>query len=437
RHSSSVGQSRAEPHILVILRAGYLRPTNKIKTPSCKSQGLSKKSHGHMYKQRKFTASSKQPRPQQVAVYLSLSAQPLGIGVVPSTKILQAPINGGSSASFENCGYWNRRIARHEERRRFEEFIESHLDIAHKNELLVRKEAYKEIYESFIEVQDKIEESDETKVAERIPVKNKYFATLAQIASVVTNDSRATTPQIDNNTVVSNHNVTSTVNPNSSRSDTQFLRQVEEWNSFLDLFYFLIHNNQNLSEKNYTAAWDILKKRFNNEFVIIDTHISALLNVPAMAKGNPHNLREFLTNGQATFGFACTKISNRSYAFLRKKLDYQTHKAYELERSKTELAHGNGIFGFLKRYCVVLETVSSAAPSSQTSNTSKKQRVSLHNTTSTQSDVKKCRFCTDNGHVVYQCTKFKDLSFDKKREFVNKNGLCYNCLKKGPYLVSM
>ncbi|XP_055520958.1 uncharacterized protein LOC129715113 [Leucoraja erinacea] len=42
-----------------------------------------------------------------------------------------------------------------------------------------------------------------------------------------------------------------------------------------------------------------------------------------------------------------------------------------------------------------------------------------------------CPFCDEVGHTIRWCRKFKEKKYEKKMDFLKRNGICYGCLKKG------
>lgn len=54
--------------------------------------------------------------------------------------------------------------------------------------------------------------------------------------------------------------------------------------------------------------------------------------------------------------------------------------------------------------------------------------------TSSRTSAKlKCSFCEKDGHTIERCFKFQQKSYDDRKSFVSKNGLCNLCLSKGHY----
>lgn len=47
-----------------------------------------------------------------------------------------------------------------------------------------------------------------------------------------------------------------------------------------------------ISDLNYEVAWNLLKERYENKRVIVNTHIKAIMDLPTMAKENSYELRK-------------------------------------------------------------------------------------------------------------------------------------------------
>lgn len=99
-----------------------------------------------------------------------------------------------------------------------------------------------------------------------------------------------------------------------------FAGEYDQWMLFKDAFTSLIHDNSKLSPlqkfqylrsvlkdealqaisglmtsaENYMAAWDLLKKRYENNKLIINSHLSRLLDFPAITKDKHVSLKQFI-----------------------------------------------------------------------------------------------------------------------------------------------
>ncbi|XP_018056578.1 PREDICTED: uncharacterized protein LOC108692704 [Atta colombica] len=98
---------------------------------------------------------------------------------------------------------------------------------------------------------------------------------------------------------------------------TDIFRQYDEWFPFFNTFNSVIHSNTSLSntqrfqylrasltgdasavvsslelsDANYDVAWSIHKERYDNKRVIVQTHVSAIFDLPTMTRENVVELR--------------------------------------------------------------------------------------------------------------------------------------------------
>lgn len=102
----------------------------------------------------------------------------------------------------------------------------------------------------------------------------------------------------------------------------------DQWLFFRDTFGSLIHNNNKLtaikkfhylrlslkdkaaetiafleiSDINYTVAWNILSERFENKQILVNNHVSAIFNLPFVLRESHRGIRELLDGTQKHLG---------------------------------------------------------------------------------------------------------------------------------------
>lgn len=347
---------------------------------------------------------------------------------------------------------------------RIESFIVSaetkpNIDI---NEYSIRETHLAKAYEDYVSAQNEIEDEDETQVDDRIEVENKYFLLAAKIKTVL-----QTKLSQNNSTDAENSNGQSIVpnNPFSSNPQKQvYLPQVslptfsgryDEWKTFSDLFTALVDKNEQITDaqkflylktnlknepltlindlaltnENYTVALDILKKRYDNKLVIINSHLKGLLELENITNETASNLRHFLSQiRQHLNSLRSLKVPVDQWDLMLiylfcKKLNSRTHQAFELQKKQSQLPTLEEFLEFLENRCLALENVSS-------SDVKVKPRVTNFVKSSdphSSSPKRKCLFCKLENHSLYRCTKFKEISHREKHQFVQKNKLCFNC----------
>lgn len=201
---------------------------------------------------------------------------------------------------------------------------EYNAELNHITEVEARIEALKDSFIEFSKYQSEIEENvsldkidDETNKAAEL--ENIYFKALAQANSLIKESSSKTIIKDSENTVISANKLKISLPPINI---IQFNGSLDNWLHFRDLFISLIHENVELSNiekmhylisslkdearraieglsisaNNYEQAWSLLLERFNNEKLIIQTHIKKIINMPAINKANSVNLRQIVDN---------------------------------------------------------------------------------------------------------------------------------------------
>ncbi|XP_071574017.1 uncharacterized protein [Temnothorax nylanderi] len=235
----------------------------------------------------------------------------------------------------------------------------------------------------------------------------------------------------------------------------------DNWYSYQDTFEKLIHTNDALTEiekfhylrsslkdkaaeiiksiettsDNYHEAWTAVKERFDNKRWIIQKHIRAIFDAPALTKENHVNLRELLdTILNHLRALKAIKRPTESWDdliihIIVSKLDSTTKKAWETSIPDNEVPNLKSLTDFLSKRCQALDaifgkmSVSQSAISSKPSNKSK----SLSATNVITSNFS-CPQCKEN-HALYHCEAFLKLPVEKRIQIVKRAQLCMNCLR--------
>lgn len=316
------------------------------------------------------------------------------------------------------------------------------------NEYCIREGDLIKAFEKYVDIQDQIEELDDSQESDRLETETKYYSLHAAIKTKI--QSSFVPPVVAQQPPLVQSNVLNQVQlPNLNIPS--FSGKYEDWQSFIDLFTALIDNNYQLTNaqkfvylktalkdepfklieklqltnENYVKALDILKQRYDNKLVLIKSHIKHLIDIPQVGKGNANNLREFLTQvTQHLNSLESLNVPTKEWDLLliyifSQKIDFNTRQAYELGKSSTKLPTLKEFFAFVEKRCVALENLSS---------TPEPKRKVSHVASNNNFEIKlKCVFCKLTNHNIYKCFKFKALSNMQKRQFIQGNKLCFNC----------
>ncbi|XP_055615150.1 uncharacterized protein LOC129761453 [Toxorhynchites rutilus septentrionalis] len=203
-----------------------------------------------------------------------------------------------------------------------------------------------------------------------------------------------------------------------------------------------------MSEGNYDQAWAVLTERYENQRVIVESHIRGLFSLPKMSTESCKDLRTLLdeaTRHVESLRYLqqhLTGVSEHMVVYLIvNALDRSTRKAWESSLRKAELPKYEPTIAFLKSRCQILENCENATQPSGLQPKSKTVPVTAKlPTTRSHAAVTKpaeintivnaCAFCGGQ-HMNFQCNKLNDLSAAQKNEKVRALGICFNCLRKG------
>lgn len=182
-------------------------------------------------------------------------------------------------------------------------------------------------------------------------------------------------------------------------------------------------NTLPIVNSSYAEALNILQNRYNNEAMLINSHINSLLEIQSIQKGTPRELREFISKVKQQ----CSSLKNLNQpidqwdmiliCIFSKKLDTYTNRAFQMDRNTSKLPTLHEFLNFLENRATALETAGSSE---------KPQVKNVHYLTEKESQ---CSHCNFKGHKIFSCRKFKSLSTNDRISFVDRNKLCRLCLK--------
>ncbi|XP_063630296.1 uncharacterized protein LOC134801610 [Cydia splendana] len=231
-----------------------------------------------------------------------------------------------------------------------------------------------------------------------------------------------------------------------------------EWQSFHDLFVALIHNNSSLENvqklhylkssltgdaevllrqfcitgENYTEAWAILKKRYNNKRYIANTVFKKFFGQRELSQESASAIKQLLDttvecmNVLKNLGLPTDQWDAIVTFVVISKLDVSSHKQWEETISEDSC---DGLPGF-ERLKQFLETRFRTLEMVEPANRSYKQPPSVKpksfHTTASNDDLQ-CTFCKEK-HYIHHCKQFSKLPIEERYSYVQCNNLCFNCL---------
>jgi hypothetical protein len=239
-----------------------------------------------------------------------------------------------------------------------------------------------------------------------------------------------------------------------------FFGKYTEYNSFIEMFNALVHNNEGFDSiqkffylrsfvkgepydliKNlpvigasYTEALKILADRYDNKCKIINEHINGLFELPVLTKSSVSVLRSLISVTKQhlaalkNLGESVDKWDSLLICLLTKKLDPLTSRAYHLDRDNKKEPTFNDLLKFLEDRALALENSEVREPSYATS----KAASTSAKVANVVAKTITCLFCGKSNHRLFACPKFTLASVLERLAFVKDRDLCKICLSSHP-----
>jgi len=240
--------------------------------------------------------------------------------------------------------------------------------------------------------------------------------------------------------------------------------RTEEWKRFSETFQSMIHSNENipsiqkfqylvtsvsgdaakiiesieLTDQNYTIAWELLKRRFDDPRAIKKKHIQCLFTMPRIDKESAVAIRGLVDyvlkhlRVLKSMNLPTDSWDELVIHMIESKLDTTTLRAWEQHAVIAEVKLAT-LTDFLERRCQILERLEARTKekSVATRVEPNKQRTKAHEKPTTLANVTaagKCYLCHGD-HLLYRCEKFLELTVEGRIKEVRRLKLCLNCLR--------
>ncbi|KYQ59009.1 hypothetical protein ALC60_01980 [Trachymyrmex zeteki] len=319
-------------------------------------------------------------------------------------------------------------------------------------------------WSQYYDVQSRLESFDEAEGADRGGFEEAFYALSSRIRELVAPSptSRASASSISSSNARDSDRGTHIRLPKLNLPT--FTGKYDEWLPFYDTFNAAIHSNTSLSDTqrfqylrasltgdasavisslelsdaNYDVAWSILKDRYDNKRVIIQSHVKAILDLPLMSKENSVDLRK-ISDGTSKHLHALQALKRPIahwddilISILTSKLDSLTIREWENSLTGNELPTLKQLVDFIAHRSQVLEATARASTALARKAESKSQ-PSAKRASSCAATVKpRCHFCQGD-HAIYYCKKFVALPVSQRAVEIRSRKLCANCLRSSSH----
>ncbi|KAL1446975.1 hypothetical protein WDU94_005462 [Cyamophila willieti] len=222
-----------------------------------------------------------------------------------------------------------------------------------------------------------------------------------------------------------------------------FNGSVENWSSFRDLFFHIIHNNNELSSvqkfqylktsltedaaclvqhlplttDNYNIAWDLLNENYSNKNLAVYYHLKNIFNVTYSSSNRLIALKTMLNVLRSNLSAIKSLDVNTMHwdvliiHLMESKFDDELFAEWIRRQNKKSLPTLPELYEFLSEMIVIAERIES--------------RVTP---TSSFVSCKKCPLCKHAKHKLYECYRFQSYGIEDRISFVNSSNMCENCL---------
>ncbi|XP_065356347.1 uncharacterized protein LOC135950743 [Calliphora vicina] len=209
-----------------------------------------------------------------------------------------------------------------------------------------------------------------------------------------------------------------------------------------------------LTDENFNLAWDALKLRYENKWLLVDKQLQLLLGIKIANTDSGEEIQRIQTTVNDCLTILTSQgisIDNWDTILIHVctwKLPEDTQALWQREIAKNPFPKWDTMNSFLTSRYEVLERMDSIRnPKIRTHsqdnqikfNTQSQNKNKFHNNShqlrsqtyftekSVHTETKQCKICKKS-HILRSCPQFKELRVQERIDFVTKNQICENCL---------
>ena len=313
---------------------------------------------------------------------------------------------------------------------RMEKFVDNYMIDQKPEQLEVRLRLITENWEKYNQAQDELEElgHDSYNQQQREEMEERYCHLTGFIQTKLKELEVTGSPE-------PNGNAEPSVKVKLSQlSIPIFSGQLQDWVTFKDTFLSLVGNNTSIpniqkfhylsstikgdarkviqhitaSEQGFRVAWEILVDRYENERLIINTHIDNIMKLPSLASENTIQLRQIVDTAKCNLeALKAMNVHTDTWDLmiiyiLVNKLDNKTKREWELQVSSKELPTLQQLYSFLEHRCNALESVSPRPKPNDPKQSSDRKSSHLYLSVKTL-----CEVCNDSHPISVSSCRMK------------------------------
>ncbi|XP_011155692.1 uncharacterized protein LOC105193065 [Solenopsis invicta] len=186
---------------------------------------------------------------------------------------------------------------------------------------------------------------------------------------------------------------------------------------------------------NYDKAWDLLERSYEVRRILIDRHISSILNLPPQERETTSGFSKLAQQHVAALNALGISITPEVVVHvLRSKLPKATLEKWEATLEMNECPGLDQMYDFLYKtaVCASMRERTLELEKCKGEPPAKKKRFQPENKAFVSNIGRKennCIVCKSKRHPLYLCDKFKQLPIPKHIETVKGAKPCQNCMR--------
>lgn len=194
-----------------------------------------------------------------------------------------------------------------------------------------------------------------------------------------------------------------------------------------------------ISDENYDKAWSKLCNVFDNDYMIVRSHVQQILGVEALSFASATGIRHLIDTVSNAIQQLNVLQANTTELILiqlmESKIDQQTRRDWDLHRDPNAVPTLSEFNAFLERNARMLanQALRTVEPVKTAKATERYQPYARNNQTGRTNSFKNnrklppCRMCQAD-HGLFACPKFLALSINARTQKVHELDLCVVCL---------
>ncbi|XP_018367476.1 PREDICTED: uncharacterized protein LOC108763992 [Trachymyrmex cornetzi] len=334
-----------------------------------------------------------------------------------------------------------------------------------KTALELRMSRVTQLYHAYEDYNDEllILDPNENHKVEFTNVQDRFYSLAARIGAITNPIESVASTNVANGTPSPVDQVPTVMKRKIKLSEVSlpaFDGRYENWLSFRNAFIAMIDTRADLSDieklqylqsaltgeaankikiltienANYSKAWELLKRAYQVNRILISRHLSLLRNLPILEKETTEGLSKFTDDAQqhvASLNALGVDVGSEILVnIIESKLPKNTAEKWEETLGRDEFPKIDELYEFLCRTAVhVSKRVRSETVRLDDKNPSSAKKPRITNKAFISNAVNSCIACKNKQHPLYKCEKFKQLDASKRIELVRNARLCYNCMR--------